>query len=192
MTSSSVEQGCGTMVRKSNIPHRREARFLFREAVADTFYKVGFNLAGYPVWWAGGVAGVNDKTRSKKAGLFRLMGATEIAFGDKGYSGVDPRLLTPYPEVGSHGRKIHLSRQQIRYNRVMESIRTLVENGIHRIKLFRGLSRVSWPFSHQLHRCAVNFVLHACAAQLRRTPVYKKINLHLRSYMRREALVNNE
>ncbi len=142
-----------------------------------------------PCWWAGGVVGVNDKSRSKKAGLFRLMKATEIALGDKGYIGVDPRLLTPYPETGAHGKKINLTRPQIRFNRVMESIRTMVENGIHRIKLFRGLSRVSWPFDHHLHRCAVSFAIHACAAQLRRSPLYKKTNIFLRAYMRRENLL---
>jgi hypothetical protein len=122
-------------------------------------YEVAVNITnGEIVWISGPAPGkTHDLTMLRNNGLLLLLLSGEWLLADKGYQG-DSRILVPFK-----GKWEDLTPWQQTFNRIVGSVRVLVERSIGRIKRFSCL-KVPWRHDISLHMIA--FTVCAQLAQI--------------------------
>jgi hypothetical protein len=140
------------------------AYFSVKHGAHGLKYEVAVNwLTGKLHWVAGGVFGsVSDITITRHSGLLRLLVDGEFLLADKGYEG-EVQILTPFK-----GRSFELLPDQLIWNRLMNPVRTIVENAFARFHKFKILSTrfrgASQPPSHLRCHCTARTGRHRGSA----------------------------
>jgi len=130
---------------------------------------------------------MHDLTQLLQSGLIMyIVSFKPIEFfllGDKGYQGA-PRFFTPFKGIF----KSHIHIQQGKYlnaleeaqNLVLASVRQLVENVLHRVKIFGVLGSRGRFHSHiSKHKCIFNICCQLTNISMEREPCWSHINPYL-------------
>jgi len=111
----------------------------------------------------------HDITALRRSGLLAIVNdsdITEIILADKGFVGEDS-VITPYK-----GAAEELTTGQKLFNKILSSIRQIVECTLHRLKIFGILgSRGKWRWNRELHPTIVNLCAQITNISITRNPV---------------------
>jgi hypothetical protein len=145
-------------------------------------YTVGVNVRSGKIVYVGGPheGATHDVECVRREGLIGVIlshDPYELIIADKGYIG-EPFFLTPHKKnIGQV-----LTPQQVAENRIIASVRQLIECTLHRLKIFGILGedrKFRLNHNFEKHETIFNLCTKITNISLERNPVWHKINFYL-------------